>query len=74
MACGSTARSAEWVAQLPAIVAALNSEVTWLTDKKPVNAIKARAVKQQSSLPLRCRPQLAIASFLGNGSLSVSNW
>lgn len=42
-------RSAEWVARLPAVVAALNGEVTRLTGKKPSNAIKAKSVAQKPS-------------------------
>lgn len=41
---GSSKRSAEWVACLTAVVAALNGEVTRLIDKKPKDAIKASAV------------------------------
>jgi len=39
---GSFERSAEWVSRLPAVVTALNNEVTRLTAKKPKDAIKAR--------------------------------
>jgi len=42
-------RSSEWVGRLPAVVAAINSEVTRLTGKRPVDAIKAKSVKQQPS-------------------------
>ena len=35
-------RSAEWGARLPAVVSALNNEVTWLTGKKPAKAIKEK--------------------------------
>ena len=35
-------RSTEWAKQLPSVVAALNEEVTRLTDKKPSDAIKAK--------------------------------
>ena len=38
---GSSVRSIEWVTRLPAVVAALNGEVTRLTCKKPSEAIKA---------------------------------
>ena len=44
-------RSTEWVKRLPAVVAALNGEVTRLTRKKPKNAIKAKTVRQKPSLP-----------------------
>lgn len=37
---GSSERSAEWVARLPAVVLALNNEVTRLTGKKAIDAIK----------------------------------
>ena len=42
-------RSREWVARLPAVVAALNREVTRLTGKKPVDAIKLKSVAQKPS-------------------------
>ena len=37
-------RSSEWVISLPAVVSALNGEVTLLTGKKPAEAIKEKAV------------------------------
>ena len=37
-------RSTEWVGRLPAVVAALNREVTRLTGQKPVDAIKLKSV------------------------------
>ena len=46
---GSSERSIEWVTRLPAVVAALNGEVTRLTGKKPSGAIKARSVAQKPS-------------------------
>jgi len=46
---GSSERSIEWVTRLPAVVAALNGEVTRLTGKKPSEAIKARSVTQKPS-------------------------
>ena len=42
-------RSREWVTRLPAVVAALNNEVTRLTGKKPVDAIRAKVVTQKPS-------------------------
>ena len=39
-------RSTEWVARLPAVVAALNGKVTRLTGKMPKNAMKAMSVAQ----------------------------
>ena len=42
-------RSTEWVARLPAVIAALNSEQTRLTGKKPKDAIKAKTVAQKPS-------------------------
>ena len=42
-------RSREWVKRLPAVVAALNNEVTRLTGKKPVNAIRAKVIAHKSS-------------------------
>ena len=44
-------RSTEWVKRLPAVVFALNNEVTRLTGKKPTQAIKEKAV---SSKPTAC--------------------
>jgi len=46
---GSCERSIEWVTRLPAVVAALNGEVTRLIGKKPSEAIKARSVSQKPS-------------------------
>jgi len=48
---GSSERSAEWVARLPAVVAALNGEMTRLTGKKPSEAIRTSSVAQKPSLP-----------------------
>ncbi|RMX38372.1 hypothetical protein pdam_00005488 [Pocillopora damicornis] len=42
-------RSTEWVKRLPEVVSALNSEVTRLTGKKPVVAIKDKSVDVKSS-------------------------
>ena len=42
-------RSTEWVGRLPAVVAALNREVTRLTGQKPVEAIKLKSVAQKPS-------------------------
>ena len=42
-------RSTEWVGRLPAVVAALNREVTRLTGQKPVDAIKLKGVAQKPS-------------------------
>ena len=42
-------KSTEWVAQQFAVIAALNNEVTRLTDKKPADAIKAARVPQKPS-------------------------
>ena len=46
-------RSTEWVAQLAAVVAALNWEVTRLTGKMPKDGIKAMSVarKPSSTIP-----------------------
>ena len=50
---GSSERSIKWVTRLPAVVAALNGEVTRLTGKKLFEAIKARSVarKPTSTVP-----------------------
>ena len=42
-------RSTEWVKRLPEVLLALNSEVTRLTGKKPVDAIKDKSVDAKSS-------------------------
>ena len=44
-------RSTEWVARLTAVVSALNNEVTRLTGKKPVKAIKEKTVSAKPSTP-----------------------
>ena len=50
---GREVRSREWVARLPAVVAALNNEVTRLIGMKPSDAIKLRTVSQKPSTPAR---------------------
>ena len=42
-------RSTEWVARLPAVISALNKEVTRLTGQKPVEAIKKKTVPSKPS-------------------------
>ena len=49
-------RSTEWVKQLPAVVAALKGEVTWLTGKRPSDAVKAKTVAQKPSSVVPDRP------------------
>ena len=44
-------RYSEWVVWLPASVSALSGEVTRLTGKKPVAAIKEKAVYSKPSTP-----------------------
>ena len=44
-------RSTEWVKRLPAVVSALNHEVTRLIGKKPSQAIKEKAVSSKPSTP-----------------------
>jgi len=46
----SVERSTEWLARLPALIPALNNEVTLLTGKKPAKAIKEKAVSAKPSL------------------------
>ena len=46
----SSERSREWVKRLPEVVRALNNEVTRLTGKRPVDAIRERAVNARSSV------------------------
>ena len=43
--------SKKWARRLPDVVSALNGEATRLTGKKPVDAIKATAVKHKQSAP-----------------------
>ena len=45
----SNARSKEWVARLPDVINSLNKELTRLTDKTPLEAIKLPEVKHLSS-------------------------
>ena len=44
-------RSTEWVARLPAVVSALNNEVTQLTGKKPLKQSKKKTVTAKPSTP-----------------------
>ena len=44
-------RSTEWVKLLPAVVAALNGEVTRSTGKKPSHAIKAKTLRRGTQKP-----------------------
>ena len=44
-------RSVEWVKRLPAVVSALNNEVTRLIGKKPAEAIKEKVVFAKPSTP-----------------------
>ena len=44
-------RSTAWVRRLPAVVSALNNEVTRLTGKKPAKAIKEKAVSSKPATP-----------------------
>ena len=52
----SDERSIKWVKRLPPVVAALNGQVTRLTDKKPSDAIKAKTLTQKPSSIVRGRP------------------
>ena len=49
-------RSTEWVQQLPAVVSALNGEVTRLTGKRPSEAIRAKSVSGGPSSTVPGRP------------------
>ena len=49
-------RSTEWVARLPAVVAAMNNEVTRLTGMRPVEAIRTKSVAQKPSSTVPSRP------------------
>ena len=44
-------RSVEWAKRLPAVVSALNNEVTRLIGKKPAEAIKEKIVFAKPSTP-----------------------
>ena len=44
-------RSTEWVTRLPAVILALNKEVTRLAGKKPAEAIKKKTVSAKPSTP-----------------------
>ena len=46
-------RSTEWVSRLPAVVSALNNEVTRLIGKNPKDAIKSKTVTSKPSTPAR---------------------
>ena len=52
----SEQRSSEWVVRLPAVVAALNGEVTRLIGKRPSDAIRKKAVSARPAAPARHRP------------------
>jgi len=49
-------RSTKWVARLPAVVAALNGEITRLTGKTPKDAIRAKRLSQRPSSVVPGRP------------------
>ena len=49
-------RSTEWVRQLPAVVSALNGEVTRLTGKRPSEAIRVKSVSGEPSSTVPGRP------------------
>ena len=49
-------RSTKWVKRLPAVDTALNGEVTWLTVKKPSDAIKAKTLLRKPSSVVPGRP------------------
>ena len=49
-------RSTEWVQRLPAVVSALNGEVTRLTGKRPSEAIRAKSVSGEPSSTVPGRP------------------
>ena len=47
----SNKRSTKWVKRLPAVVSALNNEVTRLIGKKPAEAIKEKSVYSKPATP-----------------------
>ena len=74
----SSERDREWVQRLPEVVRALNSEVTRLTGKKPVDAIREKAVDAKSttgySRPLglkekRLNSSVNVRHLYGDGEL-----
>ena len=67
-------RSTEWVQRLPAVVSALNGEVTRLTGKRPSEAIRAKSVSGEPFYGSRppCRSSRAEAPFWGWCSLPLS--
>lgn len=46
----SNERSRKWVNRLPEVIFALNNEVTRLTGKKPIEAIKSKMIKSKASI------------------------
>ena len=56
MLLSSGERSREWVHRLSGVVSAINGEVTRMTGKKPVDAIKTKRVKQKASAVVSGRP------------------
>ena len=48
-------RSTEWIARLPAVVSALNNEVTRLTGRKPAKAIKEKLFQLNPQLLILVR-------------------
>ena len=71
---GSSERSAEWVARLPAVIKALNDEPTRLTGRKPSIAIKDKSVMQKPSMPVTPEspilgPSVLVRYLYANGEL-----
>ena len=62
---GKDARSREWVARLPAVVKALNNEVTRLIGKKPSVAITNNQIKIKSSAPRGSKSEQRIPTNVG---------
>ena len=68
--------STKWIKRLPSVIAALNGEVTRLTDKKPSNAIKAKTLTQTPSSevperPLGLKEGVGVRYFYQPGELEV---
>lgn len=57
---GKSVRSTSWVERLPDVIEALNNEDTRLIGMKPVDAIKKKEVKIQSSAPQKLRNEIQI--------------
>ena len=71
-------RLTAWVKRLPAVVSALNNEVTRLTGKKPAQAIKEKAVslKPVTSYmwPVGCTKRLSLPWLMCDTCTTPASW